>query len=134
MASARTFYPRSSATSFVSSSGRDYKYLSDMLAAVAEIREFTRGLDEAQFGADLRTRRAVERALEILSEAQKNVSAELKIRHPEVPWRSMHDLGNFYRHAYFNIDIKLVWQAATGDDLDRIEKMLRDELPFGTSP
>lgn len=48
----------------MSSKQRDYKYLSDMLGAVREIREFTRGLDETTFTEDLRTRRAVERALE----------------------------------------------------------------------
>jgi uncharacterized protein with HEPN domain len=70
----------------VSSKERDYKYLSDMLGAVKEIREFTRGLDKTTFTEDLRTRRAVERALEILAEAQKNISNDIKIRHPNVPW------------------------------------------------
>ena len=102
-----------------------------MQAAVDEVHEFTKDLDEVQFCADLRTRRAVERALEILAESQKNISSELKQRHPEVPWRSLHDLGNFYRHAYANVDPSLVWQAATGTDLEHIEKMLADELPFG---
>jgi uncharacterized protein with HEPN domain len=93
-----------------------------MLGAVKEIRDFTRGLDEIAFTADLRTRRAVERALEILAEAQKNVSEDVKTRHPEVPWRSLHDLGNFYRHTYFSVDTALVWQAATGTELDLMEK------------
>ena len=116
----------------MSSKERDYKYLSDMLGAVKEIREFTAGLDETAFTADLRTRRAVERALEILAEAQKNLSGEIKSRHPEIPWRSLHDLGNFYRHTYFSVDTALVWQAATGAELV-MEKMLREELPFGDS-
>ncbi len=117
----------------MSSKERDYKYLSDMLGAVKEIREFTRDLDETSFTEDLRTRRAVERALEILAEAQKNISDDIKVRHPDVPWRSLHDLGNFYRHAYFNVDIALVWRAATGPELDLMEKMLREELPFGNT-
>jgi uncharacterized protein with HEPN domain len=117
----------------VSSKGRDYKYLSDMLGAVKEIREFTAGLDETTFTADVRTRRAVERALEILAEAQKNVSDDLRSRHPEIPWRSLHDLGNFYRHAYFSVDTALVWQAATGSELVLMEKMLLEELPFSDS-
>jgi uncharacterized protein with HEPN domain len=45
-----------------------------MLGAAEEIREFTRGLDETTFTADFCTRRAVERALEILAEAHCTVT------------------------------------------------------------
>jgi uncharacterized protein with HEPN domain len=108
----------------------DNTFLADMLTAVEEIRQFTESLNEADFCADLVKRRAVERSLEMLAEAQKNVSDQLKARHPEIPWRQLQDLGNFYRHAYFRIEPELVWEAATGSDLALIEKMLHDELPF----
>jgi uncharacterized protein with HEPN domain len=108
----------------------DNTFLADMLTAVEEIRQFTESLNEADFCADLVKRRAVERSLEMLAEAQKNVSDQLKARHPEIPWRQLQDLGNFYRHAYFRIEAELVWEAATGSDLALIEKMLHDELPF----
>jgi uncharacterized protein with HEPN domain len=50
-----------------------------------------------------------------------------------LPWRSLHDFGNFYQHAYFSVDTALVWRAATGPELDLMEKMLREELPFGNT-
>ncbi len=114
----------------MSSKRGDGTFLADMLTAVEEIRLFTKGLDEAGFHADLVKRRAVERSLEMLAEAQKSMSDQLKARHPEIPCRQLQDLGNFYRHAYFRVEPELVWEAATGPDLALIEKMLHDELPF----
>jgi uncharacterized protein with HEPN domain len=41
---------------------------------------------------------AVIRSLEIISEASRRLSDELKARHPGIPWREMAAAGNFYRH------------------------------------
>ncbi len=63
-----------------------------------------------------------------MAEAQKGVTAEVKARHPDLPWIGLHVLGNRYRHQYFRVRSDLVWEAATGLDIDRIEAMIRSEL------
>lgn len=55
------------------------------------------------FTDDLKTFYAVIRALEIISEASRRLPDEMKARHPDVPWRSIRDAGNFYRYSYDNV-------------------------------
>ncbi|HET6466865.1 MAG TPA: HepT-like ribonuclease domain-containing protein [Geminicoccaceae bacterium] len=74
--------------------------LDHLLAAVAEIRLFTAGKDHAAYEADPMLRRAVERCIEIISEASRHIPAELKAAHPGIPWRAVAGIGNVLRHEY----------------------------------
>ena len=56
---------------------------------------------------------AVTRALEIISEASRRLPDDLRDRHPELPWRSIRDVGNFYRHQYDNVAASYVWETVT---------------------
>lgn len=54
---------------------------------------------------------AVIRCLEILGEATKRLSTELKLLHPGVPWRAMAGMRDVLIHAYDQVDIEEVWIA-----------------------
>jgi uncharacterized protein with HEPN domain len=54
---------------------------------------------------------AVIRSLEIISEASRRLSDELKTRHPDIPWREMAAAGNFYRHNYEDVTPDRVWRT-----------------------
>jgi uncharacterized protein with HEPN domain len=56
---------------------------------------------------------AVTRALEIISEASRRLSDDIRDKHPELPWRSIRDVGNFYRHQYDNVAASYVWETVT---------------------
>ena len=51
------------------------------------------------------------RCLEIVSEASRRLSPELKARHPDIPWRSVAGSGNVYRHNYENVAQQIVWRT-----------------------
>jgi uncharacterized protein with HEPN domain len=53
----------------------------------------------------------VTRALEIISEAVRRLPAELRDRHPELPWRAIMGVGNIYRHNYDNVVESFVWRT-----------------------
>jgi uncharacterized protein with HEPN domain len=56
---------------------------------------------------------AVTRALEIISEASRRLPDDVRDRHPQLPWRSIRDVGNFYRHQYDNVAASYVWETVT---------------------
>lgn len=87
--------------------------LHDMRTACDEVAEMVQGLDLGGFKADFRTQRAVERCIEIVSEASRHMPADVKSRHSEQPWREIAAIGNLLRHEYRYIEPDIIWKIAT---------------------
>ena len=83
--------------------------LSDILFNIDLANSFAQGLDYERFLADTRTVYAITRCLEIISEASRRLSPEMKARHPDIPWRKVSGSGNIYRHDYEDVAHRLVW-------------------------
>jgi uncharacterized protein with HEPN domain len=60
-------------------------------------RTFIAGLDYEAFRDNQLVFYAVTRALEIISEASRRLPADMKARHPNIPWTEMAAAGNVYR-------------------------------------
>lgn len=58
-------------------------------------------------------RRAVERCIEIVSEASRHIPDDLKDRFPNQPWHEIATIGNLLRHHYQRVDDLIVWKIAT---------------------
>jgi uncharacterized protein with HEPN domain len=56
-------------------------------------------------------RRATVKSLEIIGEASRSVSEDLKKAHPEIPWRQMVGMRNKLVHHYFGVDWEIVDDA-----------------------
>ncbi|HYN17137.1 MAG TPA: DUF86 domain-containing protein, partial [Actinomycetes bacterium] len=67
---------------------------------------------------------AVIRWIEIIGEAARGLSAELRQTYPEVPWRRMVAMRNVLIHGYFDIDVDLVWSVAK-NDLPKLEAQIQ---------
>lgn len=61
--------------------------------------------------------RACLKSLEIIGEASRNISEDLKTAHPEIPWRQMSGMRNKLVHHYFGVD----WEI--------VDDVLKNELP-----
>lgn len=79
--------------------------------SITEVEEFTKNMDFEAFFKDMKTRHAVVRCLEILGEATKNISQDLKDKNPKIPWKKMAGMRDILAHEYFGIDIKKVWEV-----------------------
>ncbi len=88
--------------------------LSDILFNIDLAQDFARGFDYERFLADIRTFYAITRCLEIISEASRRLSPEMKARHPHIPWRQVSGAGNIYRHNYEDVVHRLVWATVHG--------------------
>jgi uncharacterized protein with HEPN domain len=109
--------------------------LEDILAAIDDIDAFTAGksFDDSMAGPMLR--RAVERSIEIVSEASRHVPDDLKAGHPTIPWRRIAGIGNVLRHGYKTVDDHEIWDIVVRDlaSLKAVtEQLLQDVEPKGT--
>ena len=107
---------------------RDPGYVWDMLDAAGSIRDFTRGLTQEEYLEDRKLQLAVERALEIIGEAARLVSAEFRKGHPEIPWQQIIAQRNVIAHDYGEIKQDRIWNVASGRIPDLIGR-LEDVLP-----
>jgi len=89
--------------------------LQDILDNIRLIQSYLQGMDRAGFDADRRTRDAVERCLERLSEAATKLGAQAEELAPGPPWQAVRSFGNVLRHAYDQVDPARIWEIATGD-------------------
>jgi uncharacterized protein with HEPN domain len=71
--------------------------------------------------------------VEIISEASRHLTDEMKARHPEIPWQKVAAIGNVLRHNYENIAAPVIWKLAQ-TDLPALEKVCRVELDVEGRP
>ena len=101
--------------------------LRDMLHHIDLAERFVRGRTLEGLCDDLMPLYAVIRCLEIISEASRRLSDELKARHPQMPWREMAAAGNFYRHNYEDVLPQRVW-TTLHEDLPPLRTVIEQEL------
>jgi uncharacterized protein with HEPN domain len=68
-----------------------------MLENIEHIRESTAGVTFKVFAERRVLQMALERAIEIISEASRRIPDDLKDEAPEVPWKKVAGIGNVLR-------------------------------------
>jgi len=85
--------------------------LHDITEAIDGIESTVAGMTFAEYEQSWQTRRAVERGIEIISEASRHISDEMKDQHPHIYWREIAAIGNLLRHEYGRIDDRIMWRV-----------------------
>jgi len=91
---------------------RDYKvYLEDILEAIRKARNYTEDLSHEKFPQGGKTKDAVVRNLEVIGEAARKISEDIRSAHPEVEWRKIIGLRDIMIHEYFPVDFEVIWDV-----------------------
>jgi uncharacterized protein with HEPN domain len=110
---------------------RDLAYLWDMLDASHAILSFVKETNFERYLQDRMIQLAVERALEIIGEAARNVSLDYRLKHPEIPWKDIIAQRNVLAHKYGAIRQDLIWEVITSNLPDLVailDKLVPSEL------
>lgn len=73
--------------------------------------------------------------LQVIGEAARAISEELKDEHDEMPWRQIVGMRHILVHRYFEVDIDLIWSVVEDDvpvlkqQIDLILKEPEEEIP-----
>jgi uncharacterized protein with HEPN domain len=109
---------------------RDKAHLADMLAAARHTRMLAGDLAYEALMADVRTRLALERALEIIGEAARRVSAGTRNANPQIPWTGIIGTRNALAHQYGAIDYRRLHATAKEGVprlIEALERLLGEE-------
>src|SRR5262245_53127229 len=108
-------------------SEREAAALREILRNIDLAEVFARGHSFETLQGDEKTLYAIVRSLEIISEASRRISDEVKARHPHIEWREMAAAGNVYRHNYEDVTARRVWNTLQVH-LPRLRTAIEQEL------
>jgi uncharacterized protein with HEPN domain len=106
----------------------DKNRIAHMLRATEQMLEYSSACTQEDAECQPPLQHLFLRNFEILGEAASRISPELRKAHPEIPWRDIIDMRNRLIHAYFDIDMNIVWktiQDALPETLEKL-KAIRD--------
>jgi uncharacterized protein with HEPN domain len=89
--------------------------LRDMLEAASLATQFVMGLDFEQFEGNVEKQFAVVRALEIIGEAARQIPVDVQTHYSDIPWGDMIGMRNLVIHAYFGVDLEVIWRTVQED-------------------
>jgi uncharacterized protein with HEPN domain len=90
----------------------DKEFLLDIIEAIKRIELYTKELSYQDFLQKIETQDAVIRNFEIIGEAVKNISKNLKTKYNNLQWKEIAGMRDKVIHFYFGVNWDIVWEAA----------------------
>ena len=90
-------------------------YIEDIIVAMNDALSFVKDMEYDVFLRDKKTIYAVNRALEIIGEATKNIPASVKNRYPQIPWKKMAGMRFLNQRCLANFLVKTASLIVLGD-------------------
>jgi len=110
----------------------DEVFLNHILDAVKKIETYVSNLDEGDFYRQSLVQDGVIRQLEIIGEATKQLSPNLRQKYAPIPWQDLARMRDKLIHAYFGVDLEKVWLTVQ-DDLPALREDVVKILSGGGS-
>ena len=103
-----------------------------ILDAAREAIIFSQGHSRADLESNRMLQLSLVRLLEIIGEATKGLSPEIRSAHATIPWRKMSGMRDRLIHAYFDVNLDVVWETVRCDLpqlVEALEKIISPEHP-----
>ena len=95
-----------------------------ILECIGLVEEYSKGLTETEFLNSTQQQDAIIRRVELIGEAVKNISPEVKDRYPEIPWKRIAGMRDILVHDYLGLDLEITWKVAQVEIPELKTKML----------
>jgi uncharacterized protein with HEPN domain len=105
---------------------KDADIIKDIKECITRIISYTKGMEYGDFENDFKTQDAVIRNVEIIGEATKLLSNNLKSNYSDIPWADIAGTRDKLIHDYFGANIDIVWSIAK-EEIPKLEQQI-DEI------
>ncbi len=102
-------------------------YVEDIHDAMEKAEIVVSETDYETFSENFRVNFVVVRALEIIGEATKRLSVDIREQYPEITWKDMAGMRDRIIHGYDNVDLRIVWDTVK-KEIPRIKPLIQDIL------
>jgi uncharacterized protein with HEPN domain len=93
----------------------DDVYLGHMMDMCRIAHSLAADASRAELETDVKLQLALVRAISTIGEAARKVSVQFRDAHPAIRWPEIIAMRHKLVHDYFEIDLDVVWDAATAD-------------------
>ena len=101
--------------------------LRHMLDSARDVVGFSRERSRADLDSDRKLVLALVKAIEIIGEAAYQTTPGTRESLPGIPWDDLVGMRHRLVHAYFDINLDILWRTAT-DDVPALLRVLEDSL------
>jgi len=103
----------------------DQELIQDIIECAHRIRSYIEQMEYNDFFKDHKTQDAVVRNIEIIGEAVKLLSDNIKKSNPNIAWKEIAGTRDKLIHDYFGVNIDVVWNIAKEDLPSFVEQLKR---------
>ncbi|QWR77179.1 HepT-like ribonuclease domain-containing protein [Candidatus Magnetomonas plexicatena] len=86
-----------------------------LIDAAKEVISFAQGKTRSSLDTNRMLTLSLVKDIEIIGEAATAISNECRQKYPHIPWKSIINMRNRLIHAYFDINLDIVWQTVAVD-------------------
>jgi uncharacterized protein with HEPN domain len=107
-----------------------------MLDAAREARSFATDKTRDDLNRNRMLVLSLLKDIEVIGEAASQISAQARSANPQIPWQDLVGMRNRLVHAYFDVDLDVVWDTVCKDLpplIDRVERALLQSEPADSS-